>query len=66
MMPYEEYSRLVKRAFANSGMLVTRRTGVTGPPTSEETQPTPSTPTPGTEIIMLPNRRPAASEQGHG
>ena len=42
MIPYEEYSMLVKKGFANSGMLVTRRNGETGPRISEETQPTPT------------------------
>ena len=52
MIPYEEYSRLVKKGFANSGMLVTLRNGETGPRISEETQPTPNTPTGGSEIIL--------------
>jgi len=42
MIPYKEFLRLEKEAFANSSITVIPMTGETGPPTSPKTQPTPT------------------------
>ena len=60
MRTLEDFSRLAREAFANSGCTVTVRTG-TGPlpnydAPSDETQPTPDTNTTGIEVITLPRR----------
>ena len=56
MIPYEEFSRLVKEGFANSGITVTLKPGIGPHPNYDEpsspTQDTTSTPTTPTEIIF--------------
>jgi hypothetical protein len=56
MRTLEDFARLAKEAFANSGCTVTVRTGETGHPTSEETQATPDTNTTGIEVVFVPRR----------